>query len=81
MKKHKPCFCDDCLQAYYHQPCSCPLGHPSIWKTVIESPQWKKWHDYAWPKMLYDFPEVEELGIISEGHFQEFIKFCKKQKK
>jgi len=75
-EKHEACFCDDCLVAYYCQPCGgCKDGHPSFWKTVIESPQWKKWHEYAGPKMLYDFPEVEELGIIGERHFQDFIKF------
>ena len=79
MKKHSPCFCDECLMAYYNQPCKGCGSHPSFWKTVIESSQWKKWRKYAWEdKMLYDFPEVEELGIISAKHFQDFIKFIKK---
>ena len=82
-RKHKACFCDDCLRAYYCQPCSgCKDGHSSFWKTVIESPPWKAWRKYAWErKVLYDFPEVEEGGIISERHFKDFIKFTIKQVK
>lgn len=70
---------DDFLKAYYWQPCiGCKEGHPSFWKTIIESPEWKKWRKYAWEdKMLYDFSEVEELGIISKKHWQDFIKFVK----
>lgn len=81
MKKHKACFCDNCLKEYYWQPCKgCKDGHPSFWKTIIESPQWKAWRKYAWEdRMLYDFGEVEELGIISTGHFQAFMKFTKKK--
>lgn len=81
MKKHKPCFCDDCLKAYYHQPCKgCPEGHNSFWQTVVESPQWKEWRKYAFrDHMLYDFPEVEEGGIISPKHFQDFIEYTIKQ--
>jgi hypothetical protein len=66
----------------YLTPCSgcfAQGGHPSFWKTVIESPQWDKWKKYAWKKMLYDFPEVEELGCISPKHFQEFIAFVIKK--
>lgn len=79
---HSPCMCDKCLQAWYLQPCvGCVDGHNSFWKTVIESKQWKKWKKYAWEdNMLYDFPEVEELGTISPEHFQAFLKFTRKQK-
>lgn len=81
MKKHKPCFCDECLKAIYNQPCSGCGFHPSFWKIVIESPQWAKWKKYAEPKMRYDFSEVEGLGIISPEHFQAFMKYtCKKLK-
>jgi hypothetical protein len=74
-RKHKACFCDECLKEIYDQPCGGCGSHPSFWKTVIESPQWKKWQEYAEPKMIYDFSENEALGIISAGHFQEFIKY------
>ena len=84
MKKrpHKPCYCDTCMADRYCHACpGCKGGHPSFWKTVIESPQWAKWKEYAWKKkLLYDFPEVEELGCISPGHFQQFLKFTLKQK-
>ena len=72
---------DEYLHRYYHQPClGCPKGHNSFWQTVIESPQWKEWKAYAEPKMLYDFAENEELGILSPRHFQDFIKFIKNRK-
>jgi hypothetical protein len=79
MKKHPPCYCDDCLRAHYVFPCTGCGGHSSFWKTVIESPQWAKWKKYAQPKMLYDFDECEELGILSPGHFNTFIKFLKRK--
>lgn len=85
---------DEFLHYYYNSPCcGCGDGHPSFWKTVIESPQWKKWSkeinrrmkigkivNNKFNKSVYDMSEVEELGIISPGHFQEFLKFCKKNK-
>ena len=88
--KHNPCHCDNCMFNFYWQPCvGCEDGHPSFWKTVLESPQWKKWQseqlergkkgkikDGKWSgKNIYDMPEVEELGIISQKHFQDFMKF------
>jgi len=87
--KHLPCFCDNCYKAFYWQPCvGCKDGHPSFWKTVTESPQWMKWHKEQirrcgigkivkgrFNQQVYDMPEVEELGTISPGHFQEFLKF------
>jgi hypothetical protein len=75
-------ICPRCKVSYSEHTCywssciGCPKGHSSFHKTIIESPQWKKWRKYAWEdKMLYDFPECEELGIIGEEHFQDFIKF------
>ena len=49
-----------------------------ILETVIESPQWKAWQKKQQQKMTYDMPEVEEVGYISQKHFQDFIKFVKK---
>ena len=73
---HYPCTCDDCLYASYKPKCTGCGHHNSFWATVIESPQWKLWRKHAWEdNMLYDFPEVEELGVISPEHFQAFIKF------
>ncbi len=81
-KVHKPCFCDDCLAAYYWQPCKgCLDGHSSFWKTVIESPQWNLWREHQRKNPTRDMVEVEELGHISAGHFQEFIAFVFKNTK
>jgi hypothetical protein len=77
----------------YWSPCEgCKDGHPSFWKTVVESPQWKLWQgeqsrrlhllcQEKLPKNVatYDMPEVEECGWISPGHFQEFLKFIIRQ--
>lgn len=80
---------DKCEARRYWSPCEgCKDGHPSFWKTVIESPQWKLWQEEQSRRMhllaqeklpkeveVYDMPEVEECGHISSGHFQEFMKF------
>ena len=80
-EKHNPCHCDSCLMSWYWQPCSgCKDGHSSFWKIVIESPQWKEWQKEQRKNPTRDMPEVEELGNISPGHFQEFLKFGKKNK-
>jgi len=60
----------------WRYPCS-DGWHDSFWKTVIESPQWKAWQKEQSRNMTYDMPEVEELGYISQGHFQDFMKFVK----
>jgi hypothetical protein len=78
--KHNPCHCDNCMYSWYKPECTGCGHHNSFWATVIESPQWKKWKAYAEPKMLYDFSENEELGIISPQHFQDFLSFTNKKK-
>lgn len=35
---------------------------------------------YAALKGIYDMAEVEECGWISQGHLQDFLKFCKSYK-
>ena len=53
---------DDFLSYYYNSPCSgCKEGHASMWKTIVESPQWKEWQKVG----QYDFAECNESGIIS----------------
>jgi hypothetical protein len=73
----------------YCSPCGgCKEGHPSFWKTVIESPQWSWWQaeqserlhllcEQKLPKNInvYDMPEVEECGWISPMHFKDFMQF------
>ena len=76
MRKHKTCTCDQCLYYWYNPPCSgCKEGHPSFWKTVTESPQWKLWQKEQMKNPSRDMAEVEGLGCISPEHFQEFLKF------
>jgi hypothetical protein len=44
MKKHEPCFCEECEKARYNIPCGDHF-HESFWKTVVESEEWKKWEE------------------------------------
>lgn len=81
-------------QKRYWSPCEgCKDGHSSFWKTVTKSPQWKLWqkeqsrrvHLLCLDKLpkdvrIYDMPECEETGWISQGHFQEFVKFISAQR-
>ena len=63
--------------ACWRFPCS-DGWHDSFWKTTIESPQWKLWQEEQRKNPTYDMLEVEELGYISQNHFQDFIKFIRK---
>jgi len=81
-KKFLQSYWDEFLQAYYLQECpGCPKGHSSFWRTIIKSQEWQAWKKYAEPKLLYDFSEVEELGILGQKHFQDFLKFTIKESK
>jgi len=79
--------CPYCKRTFDYHTCywrtckSCPEGHSSFHKTVVESPQWRAWDEYAYneKRMLYDLPEVEETGFISAKHFEDFIKFVIKK--
>jgi hypothetical protein len=63
----------------YWVPCAgCQDGHPSFWKTVIESKYWKEWAEYANKNLLYDIDSCEECGVISAQHFDEFMNYCLK---
>ena len=79
MKKHKMCRCDDCERERYYPTCSGCGHHSSFHKTIIESPQWKKWYKYQTGKnQTYDVDECRELGVMSAEHFQDFMKFSNK---
>lgn len=70
---------DDFLAYYYCTPCAgCNDGHPSFWKTIIESQEWKNWKK---DNDNWDWSENEELGILSDNHWNAFIKLLKKQQK
>ena len=73
-------YYDDFLSYYYYQDCpGCPCGHSSFWRTIIRSKEWQKWKEYAQPRMRYDFTECEELGMMSAGHWKDFIKFTRRK--
>jgi hypothetical protein len=91
MKEKKETKCERCDVPLKEHTCylarcaGCPEGHSSFHRTVITSPQWKLWQkeqqarfgNRNTKKACYDMSEVEELGTISAGHFQNFLKFCK----
>lgn len=72
----------------WHAECDgCPNGHPTFWETVITSPQWIKWEKEVSKRMnkkthdgVWDVDESRETNVISQEHFQDFIKFIKKMK-
>lgn len=86
-RKSKPADKND-VNFKYWTPCKgCKDGHPSFWKTVIESEQWKVWEkdiakrfraadkDKPIPN-VWDVDECRECGMISQRHFQAFLNFC-----
>ena len=54
-------------------PCSgCKDGHPSFWKTVVESKEWQDWEKVA-NKKGFDCDESRECGWFSPQHFRAFL--------
>lgn len=59
----------------YWSPClGCPEGHPSFWKTIVESDEWKRWEEVANEKG-FDYDESRECGYLSPEHWQAFLAF------
>jgi hypothetical protein len=88
MKPHKFCHCESCEAERYCAPCAgCAGGHPSFWKTIVESEEWRLWHEELrkrWKKIhdedclpIFDIDESQELGCMSKEHWEEFVKFVK----
>ena len=60
------------------KPCAGCGYHQTIAGALLGSPEWDKWYKYASKKMLYDVDETLTIDAMSDGHFRDFIKFCKK---
>ena len=63
---------DDFLHYYYNCPCKgCPEGHASMWKSIVESPQWKEWEKVKIlikeNKSCINFSEIEYENIQDFG--------------
>lgn len=54
----------------------CKDKHQTFYGAVTSSPQWHHWRELQSKKPTRDMAEVEELGVMSDSHFQEFIAFC-----
>jgi len=59
----------------YWEPCEgCKDGHPSFWKTIVESEEWRQW-EKASVQHFFDTDESRECGWFSPAHFKSFIGF------
>ncbi len=59
----------------YNAPCpGCPEGHPSFYKTIVESKEWQAWEKVA-NEQGFDYDESRECGYFSTKHWQAFLKF------
>ncbi len=73
------------------QKCSGCGWHDTIYKTFFGSKEWQAWELEVAKRMheqsenidwkayhgVWDVDEARELGIMSRGHFDDFIKFIK----
>jgi len=69
---------DEALTKWYeHQkvhPCEgCTGGHPSFWKTITDSDQWRAWE--ASSQRTFDTIECASCGHISRKHWKAFMEF------
>ena len=69
------------------------INTESFYATVVSSPQWKLWYEEQMKRMnggrivkkkfygkggqVWDIDESQECDLISQNHFQDFIKFIK----
>jgi hypothetical protein len=69
----------------WEQPCGGCGHHDTINKTLLASPQWKRWYEHQTGSVddgkRYDVDESQELGIMSAAHFQDFIDFLLKEER
>lgn len=62
----------------WEQKCTGCGHHDSMWKSLTTSKEWNAWYKYqTGDNQHYDVDECQELGIMSAGHWEDFIKFCK----
>ena len=52
--------------------------HFSWWQAIVRTPEWRAWDEYnRGDKMMYDIPECEECGFMSEKHAKDFLEFVR----
>ena len=62
-----------------------------FYDTIVASPEWKAWYKEMMSRIreanktmnykgCYDIDESQECGVISKGHWSEFVKFIRSQK-
>jgi hypothetical protein len=56
----------------------CSDGHPSFWKTIVESKEWKDWEKEQIENPQFDIDESRVCGWLGEKHRNAFFNFiCK----
>ena len=74
-------MCEKGYAIGWEQKCKGCGHHDSMWKTLVTSPQWLAWEEeQRGARQNYDVDECRELGVMSAGHFQAFMKFITHQK-
>ena len=58
--------------------------HPSFWKTIVISDEWKAWEEEQIKRIhtdshegCFDIDESRECNAFSPEHWKEFVKFLK----
>ncbi len=57
------------------RPCGGCNKHQTIAGALLKSKYWQDWYEYASKNMLYDVDETLTVDAMSDGHFDDFIKF------
>ena len=53
----------------------CGGYHQTIAGALLKSKYWAEWYNHAQKNMLWDVDETQECDGLSDGHFEDFIKF------
>ncbi|MGV8131596.1 MAG: hypothetical protein ACP5N7_05860 [Candidatus Pacearchaeota archaeon] len=61
----------------WEQSCKGCGHHDTMFKTIVQSDEWKSWYKYNSEKMLYDVDECQELGIMSKRHWIDFMEYIR----
>lgn len=58
--------------------CSGCERHQSIAGALLRSKEWRAWYKYASENMLYDVDETLTIDVMSDNHWNDFIRFIRK---
>jgi len=58
----------------------CDGHHQTIAGAMLSSKEWSRWYKHAEKNMLFDVNETQEIGDMSDEHWNAFIDFIKTTK-